>query len=177
MKRAVFLDRDGVINRARVEGGRPVSPRKLEEFELSPGIENFVDELKRAGFLLLVVTNQPDLARGRMERAELEKMHRLVRHRLAVDGIYACLHDDGDNCECRKPKPGLLLRAARGRGIDLGRSFMVGDTWRDMEAGKAAGCVTILLAAPYNRDAGGDHRVKNFAEALEIILGPESPER
>ena len=173
MKRAVFLDRDGVINRARVEGGRPVSPRKLEEFELSPGIENFVDELKRAGFLLLVVTNQPDLARGRMERAELEKMHRLVRHRLSVDGIYACLHNDRDNCDCRKPKPGLLLRAARERGIDLGRSFMVGDTWRDMEAGKKAGCRTILIEVPYNAGEKGDHRVKNFTEALKIILGAD----
>ncbi len=170
MKRAVFLDRDGVINRARVEGGRPVSPRKLEEFEFVPGIEEFAGELKEAGFILLVITNQPDLARGRLEKAELEKMHRLVGLRLGVDGIYACLHDDGDDCECRKPKPGLLHRAARERGIELARSFMVGDTWRDMEAGKRAGCRTILLDAPYNRSARSDHRVKSFSEALEIIL-------
>lgn len=177
MKRAVFLDRDGVINRVAIEDGKPLSPRRFEEFDFLPGIEQFVKELKEAGYLRVVVTNQPDLARGRLEKDDLDKMHDLIGRRLQVDGIYACLHDDGDNCGCRKPKPGLLHRAAREWDIDLSRSFMLGDTWRDVEAGKGAGCRTILLQTPYNTGAQGDHRVKSFAEALEIILGPDPPEK
>ncbi len=170
MKRAVFLDRDGVINRVRVEGGKPLSPRRFEDFQFLPGIEIFAQQLKEAGFLRVVVTNQPDLVRGRLEKSELEKMHRLVRRRLGVEAIYACFHDDGDNCDCRKPKPGLLIKAAREWEIDLPQSFFLGDTWRDMEAGKGAGCATILLDAPYNREARGDYRVDGLPRALEIIL-------
>ncbi len=177
MKRAVFLDRDGVINRVMVEGGKPLSPRRFEDFQFLPGIEQFVKQLKHSGFLQVVVTNQPDLVRGRLEESELEKMHGLILRRLGVEAIYACLHDDGDNCDCRKPKPGLLTRAAREWKIDLPRSFFLGDTWRDMEAGKRAGCRTILLDAAYNRKTQGDYRVGSFADALEIILGPDPPEK
>ena len=177
MKRAVFLDRDGVINRVKIEGGKPLSPRRFEDFEFLPGIERLAERLKEAGFLRVVVTNQPDLVRGRLEESELEKMHDLVRRRLDVEAIYACLHDDGDKCDCRKPKPGMLTKAAQEWEIDLNRSFFLGDTWRDMEAGKRAGCRTILLDAPYNREAEGDHRVGSFVEALEIIRGPDLPEK
>lgn len=169
MKKAVFLDRDGVINRVTIEAGKPLSPKNMGEFEFSPGIERFVSGLREAGYLRIVVTNQPDIARGRLERSELERMHDLVRRRLQVDAIYVCLHDDGDNCDCRKPKSGLLTRAAREWEIDLAQSFMVGDTWRDMEAGKSAGCRTILLAVPYNRAVKCDYRVGGLAEALKII--------
>lgn len=174
MKKAVFLDRDGVINRVTIEDGKPLSPKKLGEFEFTPGIERFVSDLKEAEYLRIVVTNQPDIARGRLERSELERMHDLVRRRLEIDAIYVCLHDDGDNCDCRKPKPGMLIRAAREWGIDTSRSFMVGDTWRDMAAGKGTGCFTILLDAPYNRAVKSDCRVNGFSEALKIILADGS---
>jgi len=174
MKKAVFLDRDGVINRVKIEGGKPLSPRRFGDFQFLPGIGQFVKDLKVAGFLRIVVTNQPDLVRGRLEESELNKMHDLVLGRLGVEAIYACLHDDGDNCDCRKPKPGMLTRAAEEWKIDLPGSFMVGDTWRDMEAGKSAGCTTILIAAPYNREARGDYRVDGLPRALEIILAAGS---
>ena len=114
-----------------------------------PGIHDLVKVLRTEGFKLFVVTNQPDVANGRVKIETVEKMHQQVFEVLGVDKIYACFHVDSDGCKCRKPKPGMLLDAAADFGIDLEQSFIIGDTWRDMEAGKAAGCTTIFLG---NRD-------------------------
>jgi D-glycero-D-manno-heptose 1,7-bisphosphate phosphatase len=137
--RAVFLDRDGVINANVMRDGRPVAPTRLDEFRLLPGVEDAVRALKRAGFLVIVVTNQPDVRTGRTPRATVDAMHDVIRSRLEVDDIKACFHTDADGCSCRKPKPGMLLEAARERDIDLARSYVVGDRWSDVEAGRAAG--------------------------------------
>jgi D-glycero-D-manno-heptose 1,7-bisphosphate phosphatase len=171
MKQAVFFDRDGVINKVILRNGKPFSPRKFEEFELSDGIKEILEKLKRKDFINIIITNQPDLTRHLVQQKELQKMHDLIRAKLPVDDIFVCPHDDGDNCNCRKPKPGMLLEAAEKWDIDLSNSFLIGDQWKDMEAGKAAGCVTIVLDYVYNQDVKADARIWDLWEALDVIAG------
>jgi D-glycero-D-manno-heptose 1,7-bisphosphate phosphatase len=131
-------------------------------------------ELKQRGILLLVVTNQPDVARGRQQRAEVEKMHAAIEKALPIDGFFVCYHDDPDDCDCRKPKPGLLLEAAGKYGLELRESYLVGDRWRDVDAGEAAGCATIWIDHGY-REQGPSHpptvRVRSLREAARWIIG------
>jgi D-glycero-D-manno-heptose 1,7-bisphosphate phosphatase len=145
VRKAVFLDRDGVINRGIVDEGRPFAPASLAEFEILPGVPEALEKLRAAGYLLVVCTNQPDVRRGEMKRADVEAIHARMRSELALDDIRVCFHDDRDNCACRKPKPGLIIAAAVDWEVQLTRSFMVGDRWRDIDAGKAAGCMPILV--------------------------------
>ena len=170
--RAVFLDRDGVLNRAIVKAGLPLGPSTLEEFEILPGSAEAVLALKEAGFKALVVTNQPDVARGLVTRAQVEAMHGLLLEKVAVDEIRVCFHTDEDGCDCRKPKPGMLLDAAREWGIGLSDSFMIGDRWRDVDAGNAAGCRTIFIDRGYDEPlrTRPDHVVSSLTEALGFIL-------
>lgn len=142
---AVFLDRDGVLNEAIVRNGRPYPPRDLSEFVITPGARTALKELKREGFLLIVVTNQPDVARGKTNRADVDEINAELAAALPLDAIEVCEHDDNAQCDCRKPKPGMLLRAGERFGVDLSASFVVGDRWRDIEAGQRAGCRTILI--------------------------------
>ena len=146
---AVFLDRDGVLNEAIIRGGKPYPPRDLGEFAITASAPASLDALKRKGFLLVVVTNQPDLARGRASRAEVDTINAKLTAGLPLDAIEVCEHDDNQQCECRKPKPGMILRAQRKLANDLARSFMVGDRWRDIEAGQRAGCRTVLIGNGY----------------------------
>jgi len=173
MKRAVFLDRDGVLNRSIVRNGRPFAPTSLDEFELLPGVVDAVTSLRTAGFLLIVVTNQPDVATGEVSASVLDAMHRKLRALLKLDDIKICCHLDADGCSCRKPRPGMLLEAAREWAIDLDRSFMVGDRWRDVSAGKAAGCRTMFVDYGYaeRQVYAPDFVVTSLAEAVRIILG------
>src|SRR2546423_1849205 len=134
IRRAVFLDRDGVINDALVRDGKPFSPTCIAELRILPGVAEACADLKQAGFLLIVVTNQPDIARGKASEAQVNELNRAIQDRISVDDFFVCPHDDAENCICRKPKPGLLLAAARRWDIDLSASFMVGDRWRDIEA-------------------------------------------
>jgi D-glycero-D-manno-heptose 1,7-bisphosphate phosphatase len=169
MKRAVFLDRDGVINRVIMRDGKPYSPRKLSDFQLIDGIKRVLSHLKEEGFILIVVTNQPDISRGLITWDALEAIHDLIRSELPVDDLIVCPHDDADECGCRKPKPGMIVDSARKWGIDIGSSLLIGDTWKDMEAGRRAGCKTILLDAPYNRDVESDHRINDIVDSINII--------
>ncbi len=172
-RRAVFLDRDGVLNRAIVKNGKPYPPSSPEETEIPADVPAALQALKEAGFLLIGVTNQPDVARGKQVREVVESIHDSLLKTLPLDEILVCYHDDGDGCECRKPKPGLLYQAARRHGVDLAASFMVGDRWRDVEAGQRAGCTTILLEAGYaEREAERppDYRVHYLSEAAACIL-------
>jgi D-glycero-D-manno-heptose 1,7-bisphosphate phosphatase len=165
---AIFLDRDGVINKVVFRDGLPVSPRSIEEFVLNEGIREAVSEFRKHGFKIIVITNQPDIARGRVTLEVLDGMTRQMRQELPIDDVFMCLHDDGDECPCRKPKPGLLLQAALKWDLYLPDSFFIGDTWKDVEAGRAVGCKTILLDAPYNQDVVPDLRVKSLSEAVEM---------
>jgi D-glycero-D-manno-heptose 1,7-bisphosphate phosphatase len=172
-KRAVFLDRDGVLNGAIVRDGKPYPPDNIQELQILPGVKDALARLKRSGFLLLVVTNQPDVARGTQRRETVEEMNALLKSELPVDEFRVCYHDDKENCACRKPKPGLLLEAAMEHGIDLGASFMIGDRWRDIDAGAAAGCRTIWIDRAYREKgptAAPDARVRNLSEAADWII-------
>lgn len=178
--RAVFLDRDGVLNRAIVRDGKPYPPDTTAELEVLPGVREALTRLRAGGFRLLVATNQPDVARGKQTRAAVESMHaRLLEAGLALDGFYVCYHDSGDGCSCRKPKPGLLLAAAGDHNIDLGASFMVGDRWRDVSAGQQAGCMTFFIDYAYSepQPTGPFVRVRSLSEAAEWILGSTASHR
>jgi D-glycero-D-manno-heptose 1,7-bisphosphate phosphatase len=148
-KSAVFLDRDGVLNEAIVRNGKPYPPRDLNELVITYGAGAALEGLKREGFLLIVVTNQPDVARGIVNRTDLEKINAHLAANLRLDAIEICEHDDEEQCNCRKPEPGMILRAREKFGVDLARSYMVGDRWRDIEAGRRVGCRTILIGDGY----------------------------
>jgi D-glycero-D-manno-heptose 1,7-bisphosphate phosphatase len=167
----VFLDRDGVINEAIVRDGKPFSPRTLDELVVCADAPAALALLRRAGYALVVVTNQPDVARGAQQRATIDAMHARLRAELPLDAIYSCFHDDADACACRKPRPGLLLDAARDLDLDLAQSFMVGDRWRDIAAGAAAGCRTVFVDHGYTerRPSAFDHRVTSLADAATWI--------
>jgi D-sedoheptulose 7-phosphate isomerase len=172
-RRAVFLDRDGVINRAFVRDGKPFSPPTSQELEVLPEVPEALHELKSHGFKLLVVTNQPDVGRGEQPRKTLDALHRMLRKRLPLDDIFVCCHTDEDKCDCRKPMPGMLFEAARKHNVDLAVSFMVGDRWRDVEAGYNAGCKTILIDYGYSEkppDHEPDLRVSSLREAADWII-------
>jgi len=176
MRRAVFLDRDGVINASVVRDGKPYPPASLEELKIFPGVADAIRALREAGFAVVVVTNQPDVATGIQRREVVETMHSNLRNDLLIDDIRVCYHTDADNCACRKPKPGMLLEAAHDLAIDLTSSFMVGDRWRDIEAGKAAGCYTFFIDYGYleRKPRSPDVVVTSLKEAIEIILSLEN---
>lgn len=173
--RAVFLDRDGVLNRALVRNGRPYPPSNLSELDILPGVPEALVRLRAAGFRLIVVTNQPDVARGRQTRETVEAIHATLRAELVLDEIRVCYHDDADGCRCRKPAPGLLLDAARDEQLDLPSCFMVGDRWRDIEAGRRAGCTTVFIDYGYAERQPADPRitVKSLAEASVWIASTQ----
>jgi D-glycero-D-manno-heptose 1,7-bisphosphate phosphatase len=150
-RRAVFLDRDGVLIRSYVRKGIPHPPQTPAGVEILPGVPEALRDLRDAGFALLVVTNQPDVARGTQTRETVEQINKHLMDTLPLDGFYVCYHDTADGCTCRKPAPGMLLRAAGENGIDLASSFMVGDRGTDIAAGAAAGCRTILIEYPHSR--------------------------
>ncbi len=171
--RAVFLDRDGVINRAFVRDGKPFPPPSPQELEILPDVPDSLRDLKAHGYELLVVTNQPDVGRGRQSREALDAMHQDLAARLPLDDILVCCHTDQDHCDCRKPLPGMLLEAASKHNIDMASSFMVGDRWRDVDAGYNAGCRTILIDYGYSErapDRGPDLRVGSLREAADWII-------
>ncbi len=170
MSRAVFLDRDGVLNRIVWRDGKAASPRAVDELVIEPDAPAALAALKAAGFKLFVVTNQPDVRRGLMPKASLEAIHRTLRRALPVDDVAVCEHDNADECACRKPRPGMLIDLARRHGLDLSASVMVGDQDRDIACGHAAGCATVLLARDYNSGAGADHVVETLSQAADVIL-------
>lgn len=173
VRRAVFLDRDGVLNEPILRDGRPYPPSGLHELTIVPNAETALARLKRHDFLLIVVTNQPDVGRGTATQADVECMNRHLAKHLPLDDFFTCYHDDSDHCDCRKPLPGLLLKAAAQYGIDLANSYMVGDRWRDIDAGSAAGCRTILIDRHYNErksEAKPDGIVESLVEACDWIL-------
>jgi D-glycero-D-manno-heptose 1,7-bisphosphate phosphatase len=170
VKRAVFLDRDGVLNALEPRGGRLRAPVTLAAFRLLPGAADAVRRLRDGGFVCLVATNQPEVAGGELDPVVLEAMHARLRQETGVDGIYVCPHVDADGCACRKPQPGLLLRAATDWNVDVAGSFLIGDRWRDIEAGAAAGCTTVLLEGSSEPSGRPDVRAATLADAVAIIM-------
>ena len=175
-RRAVLLDRDGVINEAVVRDGKPYPPRDATELIIVPGAAEALAELKSRGFLLIVVTNQPDVRRGKTPVQVVEEIHAALASRLPLDDFFMCPHDDRDACDCRKPLPGLLLQAAAKYDFNLRTSYMIGDRWRDIAAGFAAGCRTIFIDRRYNErspEPRPDVSVSTLVEAVRWILKQE----
>lgn len=172
MKKAVFLDRDGVLNVAPVRDGKPYAPMTPEEVQLIPSAKESLDRLRGAGYELVVVTNQPDVARGTQTMEMVNRIDGTVGKALGLSCFYVCPHDDKDNCDCRKPKPGLILRAASELDIDLSRSFLIGDRWRDIGAGQSAGVRSFFIQYHYGEKQPSPPftEVADIAEAVDQIL-------
>jgi D-glycero-D-manno-heptose 1,7-bisphosphate phosphatase len=170
---AVFLDRDGVLNRAVLRDGKPHPPETAEQMEIMEGARPQLEALRTAGFRLICVTNQPDVARGRQTRERVEAINAVLRAELPLDDLRVCWHDMADSCDCRKPNPGLLTQAARDHDIDLARSVIIGDRWSDIEAGRRAGCLTVLVGSGYGESPLGsppDATVQSLKDAVMWIL-------
>jgi len=170
---AVFLDRDGIINSVMLSDGKPCPPFCLADFEILPGTITSLSRLADFGFVLIGVTNQPDVARGIQSREMVEAFNRIIQSRLPVREIFVCYHDSADHCECRKPRPGLILQAAIKYGLDLSRSWMVGDRWKDISAGQAVGLKTIFVDYHYGEiyeGASADFTIEDTIYLADIIL-------
>ena len=172
LRPGVFLDRDGVLVRAYEKDGVPHPPAGWDDLEVLPGAAEACARLRAAGLPVIVVTNQPDVARGTTTREAVEAINAALCARVPVDELVVCFHDDADGCTCRKPAPGLLVEAAARWSIDLSASVMVGDRWKDVVAGRRAGCRTVWLDQGYGerRPEDPDVTVSSLAEAVPWIL-------
>ncbi len=171
--KAVFLDRDGVLNAAIIKDGKPYPPASIQELVIPLGVLDALTKLKAAGFLLIGATNQPDVARGTVARAWVENINNTLMSQLPLDDLRVCFHDDAEHCACRKPAPGLLLAAAIDHNINLKNSFMIGDRWKDVEAGQRAACKTIWLNHHYaekSPDPAPDYTTSTLTEAANWII-------
>jgi len=169
--KAIFLDRDGVLNKAIVKNRKPYPPSKIEEFEILPGVFEAIQLLRDSGFKLIVVTNQPDVGRGVINIEIVEEINNLIIKQLKVDEIISCFHDDSDNCECRKPKTGMILQAVKKWHIDLSISYLIGDRWRDIQTAKNIGLTSILIKYDYDeKQIKADFQCTNLREAANFIL-------
>ena len=167
--KAVFFDRDGVLNRLVIRNGAYYSPQKIEDFKIKKDAIQVIKDVQKLGYLTIVVSNQPDIARGKMKQSELNKMTALLYDELNVDDVLYCTHDDNDNCNCRKPKPGLILSAQEKCKIDLSKSFMIGDTWKDVYAAKNCGLKMVLINKEYNANIEDVRRIGTIENIIEII--------
>jgi len=171
LRPAVFLDRDGVINEPVAVDGEPRSPAAVDELVLAEGVVEACQRMRSAGLLLVVVTNQPEVARGRIRAEAVDAIHAELCRRVPINAVFVCPHDDADRCACRKPSPGMLLRAARELDVDLDRSVMIGDRRPDMDAGRRAGCATVLIARDYAEPRpSADLSVASLLDAVPWIL-------
>lgn len=162
MKRAVFLDRDGVISKNTWRENQWRAPINFEEFCILPDVVDSIDKLKEMGFFCIVITNQPEVGSGEILQTELDKMNDHLLGSTKIDDIYVCDHVKNLNCDCRKPKPGLIIRAADKWEIDINRSFMIGDRFSDVKAAKAAGCLPILVISEATSKDKADLEIKTF---------------
>jgi len=171
-RQAVFLDRDGVLNEAIIVNGKPYPPEGLSDVHILPGVREGLHALHSAGFILVVITNQPDVSRGRVTRESVYAINNFLMDELPLDNMKVCFHDNADHCDCRKPKPGNIIKAAQELGIDLNHSFMVGDRWSDIEAGRRAGCKTVFIENLYveKNPESPDFQAKEFYQVVKCIL-------
>lgn len=169
--RAVFFDRDGIVNKAIVRNGKPYSPQALDELELYEETCEFVSFLSKRATQAFVVTNQPDVARKKIDWDTLDSIHEAINANMNFTEIFVCPHDDFDRCNCRKPKPGAIFELAKKYKIDLKESFVIGDRWKDVVAGKAAGCKTIFVDWQYDEtcNANPDFSVSSLLDCFNII--------
>lgn len=172
MARAVFLDRDGVINKSLVVNGKPFAPTSIIDFQLLPGVIDSLLILKDAGYLTVIVTNQPDLSTGKQTWKSLNEIHAYLTDYCHIDLIKICSHAKEDHCKCRKPNPRMIIEASNDLGIDISESFMIGDRWSDIEAGHRSGCKkTFFIDYGYDekKPTGGYVSVNSLSECAKII--------
>jgi D-glycero-D-manno-heptose 1,7-bisphosphate phosphatase len=170
MKTAIFLERDGVLNRLPATSGARRTPARLEEFSIVPGVKQHLLRLKEAGHLLIVTTNQPGLSSGTLPRRELDLMHTVLKRQLPVDDIFVCPHEASDRCFCRKPVPGMFTEAAFKHQLTLEHCIVISDQWEDATAAEAVGARSILIESPWNGRGHHDSLVANFPDAVEKAL-------
>jgi D-glycero-D-manno-heptose 1,7-bisphosphate phosphatase len=170
MRRAVFLDRDGVLNEAIVRDGRAYAPLSIGDFHILEDAPAAVERLRTAGLICIVFTNQPEIARGLLPPQTLDLMYKSLLEHMTLDDILFCPHDSSDGCECHKPKPGMLIEAAQRWDLSLADSFVVGARWRDIGAGLVGGCFSILLERPYSACAEASARVQTLNAAVDLII-------
>lgn len=169
--KAIFLDRDGVLNKSIVKGGKPYSPYLIEDIVIPEGVKPGLLKLKKRDFLLIMITNQPDISRGKLTLNSLNKINNFLSKELLLDDVFSCIHDDKDNCLCRKPKTGMITDAILKWKIDVNRSFLVGDRWKDIEAGKRMNLKTILINHNYKeKKTEPDYEFTSFLEVTNQIL-------
>jgi D-glycero-D-manno-heptose 1,7-bisphosphate phosphatase len=173
MKRAVFLDRDGVLNRSVLIDGVPKPPTSVEHVEILAGVIEAIQIFRSHGFVPVVITNQPDVARGVTTQSQVEAINAFIGSVTDIRHFYTCFHDDADNCNCRKPAPGLIYRAANELDLSVGDSYMVGDRWRDISAGQAAGCHTFFIDYSYAelKPRMPFKQVSSLLEAANLMAG------
>jgi len=170
MKLGIFIERDGVLNRVRVERQHQVTPLTLDEYHVNVEVRGLLQKLKDAGFILIASTNQPGLSRGYQSRRELDLMHERLRRSLPLDDIMVCVHDEADYCPCRKPKPGLLIESAFKWQLDLARSFVISNKWQDAEAARMAGCTSLLIQSPWIGSGHHDFVLPDLTAVVDKIL-------
>ena len=171
MKRAIFLDRDGVLNKTVIKEKKITSPLNLDELKIVPEAKETLETFKKYGYLLIMVTNQPDIAKNKNTKKNVEEINNFLKNLLNIDDIFVCYHDDKDFCNCRKPKSGMLIEASKKHNIDLSKSFIIGDRWKDVEAGKNVGCKTIFIDFKYKEKLKSmpNYTITNIADAKNII--------
>jgi D-glycero-D-manno-heptose 1,7-bisphosphate phosphatase len=170
MKSAIFIERDGILTLPRVERQQQVTPATLDEFKVNKSAAAGLEQLKRAGFVLIATTNQPGISRGSVTRHELERMHALLMRTFPLDDILVCPHDEMDHCPCRKPSAGLFTEAAFKWQVDLERSFVISDKWQDARAARAAGCTSMLIQSAWIGSGHHDFVLANFEVIVAKIL-------
>lgn len=175
MKFGVFLERDGILNHARVERGQQVAPVTLEDFKINMAAREPLTQLKEAGYLLIVTSNQPGLSRGYQSRRETDIMHEMLKKTFPIDDIVMCPHDEQDDCPCRKPRAGLLQEAAFNWHLDLEHSFVISDKWQDARAAHNAGCVSMMIESPWIGDGHHDFVLPSLDQTVGRILSLQMP--
>jgi D-glycero-D-manno-heptose 1,7-bisphosphate phosphatase len=169
--KAIFLDRDGVLNKAIIINGKPYPPSTVDELEIPKDVYEGIELLKHSGYKLIVITNQPDVARGTTTIEKVDKINDAIVKHLQIDQVISCFHDDCDNCSCRKPKTGMILEAVKKWNIDLSFSYLIGDRWRDIQTAKNVGLSSILINYDYDeKKINADFECSNFEEAANFIL-------
>ena len=171
--KAVFFDRDGVLNIPSVLNGKPYAPRKFIDFKIYDGVKESLEKIKSAGFFIVVITNQPDIGNGLVDIKEINVMHEFLKKELPIDYIEICPHSQTSNCNCRKPKPGLIFSAVDKHKIDLSKSWLIGDRWSDIVAGVSSGLKTIFIDHKYTektQNFGPDYVVSTTQKACELVL-------
>jgi len=167
--KAVFFDRDGVLNHLVKRDGSFYSPQKFEDFHIIDDAIEIVDSVHKMGYLAIVISNQPDISRGKQKQSELDKMTQLLNDKTNIDDIFYCTHDNSNRCNCRKPAPGLFIAAQKKYNINFNESFMIGDTWKDVEAAKNVSISMILFDRTYNQNLEDVIRVKSLTETISLI--------